>query len=122
MQGLTTIESRSSPKETMDRLEAEILARGMQVFARIDHAAGAAEAGLELTPTELIIFGQRPDGHAPDAGQSDHGHRPAAQGARVAGRGGPDVAFPRSTDLAGAAARDRQLDRSHPGPHGSHAE
>ena len=29
----------------------------MQVFARIDHAAGAAEAGLELTPTELIIFG-----------------------------------------------------------------
>jgi uncharacterized protein (DUF302 family) len=29
----------------------------MKVFARIDHAAGAAEAGLELRPTELIIFG-----------------------------------------------------------------
>ena len=41
----------------MDRLEAAIRAEGMTVFARIDHAAGAAEAGLELRPTELIIFG-----------------------------------------------------------------
>jgi len=41
----------------MDRLEAEIRAQGMKVFARIDHAAGAAQAGLELRPTELIIFG-----------------------------------------------------------------
>jgi uncharacterized protein (DUF302 family) len=57
MEGLTTIASRSGPKETMDRLEAEIRAKGMTVFARIDHAAGAAEAGLELRPTELIIFG-----------------------------------------------------------------
>ena len=29
----------------------------MTVFARIDHAAGAAEVGLTLRPTELIIFG-----------------------------------------------------------------
>ena len=41
----------------MHRLEAEIRAKGMSVFARVDHAAGAAEAGLELRPTELIIFG-----------------------------------------------------------------
>jgi len=41
----------------MDRLEAEILGRQMKVFARIDHAIGAEEAGLELRPTELIIFG-----------------------------------------------------------------
>ena len=41
----------------MDRLEAEVRAKGMTVFARIDHAAGAAEAGLKLRPTELIIFG-----------------------------------------------------------------
>jgi uncharacterized protein (DUF302 family) len=38
-------------------LEAEILAKGMKVFARIDHGAGAADAGLELRPTNLIIFG-----------------------------------------------------------------
>src|SRR5882757_2925854 len=57
MEGLTSIQSSFGPKETMDRLEAEIRAQGMTVFARIDHAAGAAEAGLTLAPTELIIFG-----------------------------------------------------------------
>jgi uncharacterized protein (DUF302 family) len=57
MEGLTSILSRFGPKETMDRLEAEIRAKGMTVFARIDHAAGAAEVGLTLPPTELIIFG-----------------------------------------------------------------
>jgi len=55
--GLTSIRSSFGPKETMDRLEAEIRAHGLNVFARIDHAAGAAEVGLTLRPTELIIFG-----------------------------------------------------------------
>src|SRR5215831_18647411 len=55
--GLTSIRSSFGPKETMDRLEAEIRAHGLNVFARIDHAAGAGEAGLELRPTKLIIFG-----------------------------------------------------------------
>ena len=55
--GLTTIASSFSPKETLDRVEAEIRAKGMSVFARVDHAAGAAEAGLELRPTSLVIFG-----------------------------------------------------------------
>jgi len=40
MEGLTSIGSRFGPKETMDRLQAEIRAQGMTVFARIDHAAG----------------------------------------------------------------------------------
>jgi uncharacterized protein (DUF302 family) len=57
MEGLTSIRSRFGPKETMDRLEAGVRAQGMTVFARIDHAAGAAEVGLTLAPTELIIFG-----------------------------------------------------------------
>src|SRR4051812_38608192 len=57
MEGLTTIRSRFGPKETMDRLEAQIRIQGMKVFTRIDHAAGAAETGLPLRPTELIIFG-----------------------------------------------------------------
>jgi uncharacterized protein (DUF302 family) len=55
--GLTTIASSFGPKETMDRLEAEIRAQRMTVFARIDHAGGAALVGLKLAPTELIIFG-----------------------------------------------------------------
>ena len=55
--GLTTVPSHFGPKETMDRLEAEIRGNGMEVFARIDHAAGAAEVGLPLAPTNLIVFG-----------------------------------------------------------------
>jgi len=57
IEGLTTIASNFGPKETLDRLETEIRTKGMEVFARIDHAAGAAEVGLNLRPTELIIFG-----------------------------------------------------------------
>jgi len=56
-QGLTTLPSSYGPKETMDRLAAEVKAKGMTVFARIDHAAGATAAGLPLRPTELLIFG-----------------------------------------------------------------
>ena len=55
--GLTTILSTFAAKETMDRLEAEVKAKGMTVFARIDHAAGAAAVGLPLRPTEVLIFG-----------------------------------------------------------------
>jgi len=55
--GLTTLPSTHGPKETMSRLEAAVKAKGMTVFARIDHAAGAAAVGLPLRPTELLIFG-----------------------------------------------------------------
>jgi uncharacterized protein (DUF302 family) len=55
--GLTSLRSPHGPKDTMDRLEAEVKVRGMTVFARIDHAEGAAAAGLSLRPTELLIFG-----------------------------------------------------------------
>ena len=55
--GLITIRSPYTPKETMARLEADVKARGMTVFAHIDHAAGAAAVGLPLRPTDLLIFG-----------------------------------------------------------------
>jgi uncharacterized protein (DUF302 family) len=55
--GLTTLPSSHGPKDTMSRFEAEVKAKGMTVFARIDHAAGAAAAGLPLRPTELLLFG-----------------------------------------------------------------
>ncbi|HVW21359.1 MAG TPA: DUF302 domain-containing protein [Opitutaceae bacterium] len=51
------MESKSGPAETVRRLEAGIQARGMTLFARIDHARGAAEAGIALPPTDLLIFG-----------------------------------------------------------------
>ena len=71
MEGLTTIPSSFGPQETMDRLEAEIKAHNMGVFSRINHAALAAEAGLTLQPTEVILFGN-PRGGTPlmQAGQT----------------------------------------------------
>src|SRR3979409_2529926 len=56
-QGLTTIPSSYGPQDTMNRLEAAVKAKGITVFARIDHAAGATGAGLSLRPTEVLIFG-----------------------------------------------------------------
>jgi uncharacterized protein (DUF302 family) len=61
-QGLTTIRSSFGPKDTMNRLEAAVQAKGMTVFARIDHAAGATAAGLSLRPTEVLIFGNAKGG------------------------------------------------------------
>src|SRR5262249_48483702 len=55
--GLTTIQSGNGPKETMDRLEAAVKAKGLTIFSRIDHAAGAAEVGLSFRPTAVVIFG-----------------------------------------------------------------
>jgi len=55
--GLTTIRSNFGPQDTMSRLETGVKAKGMTVFARIDHAAGAMAAGLSLRPTEVLIFG-----------------------------------------------------------------
>jgi uncharacterized protein (DUF302 family) len=60
--GLATVRSNFGPKDTMNRLEAEVQARGLTVFARIDHAAGAAEVGLPLRPTDLLIFGNAKGG------------------------------------------------------------
>src|ERR1700733_12147150 len=60
--GLTTLKSSHGPKETVDRLVAEVEAKGLTVFARVDHAAGAREAGLALRPTELVIFGNAKGG------------------------------------------------------------
>ena len=60
--GLVTIASTHSVKETIDRLEAEVKAKGLTVFARIDHAAGASAAGLPLRPTELLILGNAKGG------------------------------------------------------------
>ncbi|MEL6297340.1 MAG: DUF302 domain-containing protein [Pseudomonadota bacterium] len=49
--------SAHSVKDTIDRLETALKSKGITVFARVDHAAGAKKAGLDLPPTELIIFG-----------------------------------------------------------------
>jgi uncharacterized protein (DUF302 family) len=60
--GLITIPSAYGVEETIDRIESEVKSRGMTIFVRIDHAAGAKEAGLALRPTLLLIFGNAKGG------------------------------------------------------------
>ncbi|HEX4158867.1 MAG TPA: DUF302 domain-containing protein [Rhizomicrobium sp.] len=60
--GLVTFESSRGQKETVEGLAAAIAAKGLTVFARINHAASAAEVGLQLRPTELVIFGNAKGG------------------------------------------------------------
>jgi len=62
VQGLKTVKSSHDPRETMNRLEAAVTAKGLTVFARIDHAAGASAASLPLRPTEVLIFGNAKGG------------------------------------------------------------
>ncbi|MEW9921419.1 DUF302 domain-containing protein [Marimonas sp. MJW-29] len=49
--------SPHSVSVTMDRLAAAVEGAGATVFARVDHAGGAAKVDMELRPTELLIFG-----------------------------------------------------------------
>ena len=62
--GVIAVKSPYDAKETMNRFEDIAKQRGLTVFARIDHAAGAAKVGKTLRPTEVIIFGN-PQGGTP---------------------------------------------------------
>jgi uncharacterized protein (DUF302 family) len=62
--GLIAVKSPYSAKETLDRFEETAKQRGLLIFARIDHAAGAAKIGKSLRPTEVLIFGN-PQGGTP---------------------------------------------------------
>jgi uncharacterized protein (DUF302 family) len=55
--GLVTVACDHPVKEAIDRLEAALRAKGVTVFARVDHAAGAASVEMQLRPTEVLIFG-----------------------------------------------------------------
>ena len=62
--GLIAVKSPHSAANTMNRFEELAKQRGLIVFARIDHAAGAAKVGKTLRPTEVLIFGN-PKGGTP---------------------------------------------------------
>jgi len=55
--GLVQIASRYSVDETIKRLQAVFAAKGLQVFAVVDHSGEAEKAGLKMRPTKVLIFG-----------------------------------------------------------------
>lgn len=62
--GLITKPSKYPVAETLTRLEGVLKSKGMSIFARIDHAAEAEKVGLQMRPTQLLIFGN-PRGGTP---------------------------------------------------------
>ena len=62
--GMIAIKSPYPASQTMSKFEDLLKQRGLNVFARVDHAAGAAKIGKSLRPTEVIIFGN-PAGGTP---------------------------------------------------------
>ncbi len=63
-EGMVSVAAAHSAQATMDKLEAIARARGLNIFARIDHAAGALSIGQDLRPTQLLVFGH-PKGGTP---------------------------------------------------------
>ncbi len=55
--GIVTIPSHHSADQTIQRLEEFLQAKGVKIFALIDHSGEAEKAGLQMRPTKLLIFG-----------------------------------------------------------------
>lgn len=55
--GLVRVRSQNSVEETIRRLEAAFAAKGLQVFAVVDHSGEAEKIGLKMRPTKVVIFG-----------------------------------------------------------------
>lgn len=62
--GLIKVQSPHTAKATMDKFEEIVTSKGLNVFARVDHRAGAESVGKALRPTEVLIFGN-PQGGTP---------------------------------------------------------
>ena len=55
--GIVTIASRQSVDQTVQKLEGILHAKGVKLFALVDHSGEAAAAGMQMRPTKLLIFG-----------------------------------------------------------------
>jgi uncharacterized protein (DUF302 family)/uncharacterized membrane protein YidH (DUF202 family) len=55
--GIVSIPSNHTVDQTVEKLEAILQAKGVKLFALIDHSGEAEKAGLQMRPTKLLIFG-----------------------------------------------------------------
>jgi uncharacterized protein (DUF302 family) len=62
--GIISKPSKYSVPETLHRLETILTAKGIKIFALVDHSGEAEKAGLKMPPTQLLIFGN-PKGGTP---------------------------------------------------------
>ena len=55
--GIVNKRSNHSVDETLERLKRALQAKGVTIFAIVDHSGEAKRVGLEMPPTQLAIFG-----------------------------------------------------------------
>jgi len=55
--GLIDIPSNHSVEETVEKLKGILQAKGITLFALVDHSGEAGKAGMQMRPTKLLIFG-----------------------------------------------------------------
>ena len=55
--GISTLPGNHSVQETVNKIEAALRAKGVKLFALIDHSGEAEAVGLTMRPTKLLIFG-----------------------------------------------------------------
>ena len=55
--GIATIRGHQSVDETVERLKGILQAKGVKLFALVDHSGEAEQAGMKMLPTKLLIFG-----------------------------------------------------------------
>jgi uncharacterized protein (DUF302 family) len=63
-EGIISKASKYSVPETLDRVDALLQSKGIKIFVRVDHSGEAEKAGLQMPPTQLLIFGN-PKGGTP---------------------------------------------------------
>jgi uncharacterized protein (DUF302 family) len=56
-EGIATLPSRHSVEQTVQRFQQILEAKGVKLFALIDHSGEAEKAGMHMPPTKLLIFG-----------------------------------------------------------------
>lgn len=62
--GIVDTPSNHSVDETIERLQSILHAKGVTLFALVDHSGEAAKIGMTMRPTKLLIFGN-PKGGTP---------------------------------------------------------
>src|SRR5437764_8437767 len=77
--GLIDIPSNHSVDETVEKLRGILQAKGITLFALVDHSGEAAKVDMKMRPTKLLIFGNPKGGNSGDVGGAQHRHRSAAQ-------------------------------------------
>ena len=62
--GLVDLQSNHSVDETVEKVRAILQSKGITLFALIDHSGEAANVGMKMRPTKLLVFGN-PKGGTP---------------------------------------------------------